>query len=82
MTDGIYSQHPLIKHNLIKACILDYINVNQEWPLIKHSLIKACIIDYMNVNQEWHINIDNWIVTEIRVVYCLVLNMYNYQPFG
>ena len=50
MTDGIYSQHPLIKHNLIKACILDYINVNEEWPLIKHSLIKACIIDYMNVN--------------------------------
>ena len=50
MTDGIYSNHALFKHSLIKACVRDY-------TIVRNGMV---------------IHIDNCIVTEIRVVYCIV----------
>ena len=33
MTDGINSSHALSKGSLLKACILDYMNLNKEWHI-------------------------------------------------
>ena len=42
------------------------------------TLIKACTLDYMDVNEGWPVNIDYWIVMEIRVAYCIVVNIDSY----
>ena len=42
--------------------------------LIKHSFIKVWIMDYTNVKRKAHVNIECWILTDIRVVLRTVMN--------